>query len=82
MKITLIQGPFFPIPPIHGGAVEKLWFAMGKEFYNLGHQVTHISKKEESLPNQEVIEGVQHYRIKGYKTPKNFALAKIGRAHV
>jgi glycosyltransferase involved in cell wall biosynthesis len=77
MRITILQGPFLPVPPIYGGAVEKLWFAMGKEFYAQGHQVTHISKREKSLPPSEVIDGVKHIRISGFSAPKNFVLAKI-----
>jgi glycosyltransferase involved in cell wall biosynthesis len=77
MKITIVQGPFLPVPPINGGAVEKLWFAMGKEFYAQGHEVTHISKIEKSVPPSEVIDGVKHIRISGFSAPKNFVLAKI-----
>jgi len=77
MRITILQGPFLPVPPIYGGAVEKLWFALGKEFVRLGHEVTHISKKNEDTPFQEVISGVRHIRIHGFTKPKNVFLAKI-----
>ena len=77
MRITILQGPFLPVPPIYGGAVEKIWFSMGKEFCKLGHDVIHISKREQSHPLKEVIDGVTHLRIKGFKAPRNFALGKL-----
>jgi glycosyltransferase involved in cell wall biosynthesis len=60
-----------PVPPILGGAVEKMWFSLGKEFAKLGHEVTHISKKFESFPDNEIIDGVNHLRVKGSSTPKS-----------
>jgi glycosyltransferase involved in cell wall biosynthesis len=76
MRITILQGPFMPVPPIYGGAVEKLWFALGKEFVKAGHNVIHISKKDKSLPLNEVIEGVSHIRINSFNAPKNPILSK------
>ena len=43
MKITIVLGAFFPVPPIMGGAVEKVWFALGQEFARRGHEVVQIS---------------------------------------
>jgi glycosyltransferase involved in cell wall biosynthesis len=77
MRITILQGPFLPVPPIYGGAVEKLWFAMGKEFFRLGNEVTHISKQNGNSPLTEVISGVKHIRINGFIKPPNSFLAKI-----
>ena len=69
MRITILQGAFFPVPPLRGGAVEKLWFQLGKEFSKLGHHVSHISRSFPGLPDDEYIDGVHHIRIKGYDTP-------------
>lgn len=71
MRIVIIQGAFLPIPPAMGGAVEKMWFALGKEFTTRGHSVLHISQKFSNLPNIEWIDGVMHKRVKGYKTPSS-----------
>jgi glycosyltransferase involved in cell wall biosynthesis len=71
LKIIIIQGAFLPVPPLLGGAVEKMWFSLGKEFVKMGHQVTHISKKFETLSETETIDGVNHLRVKGFKTPKS-----------
>ena len=77
MKITIIQGAFFPIPPLMGGAVEKMWYGLAKEFVKQGHEVYYISKSFEGLLNVEKNEGINHIRIKGYKTPISGIVLKI-----
>jgi glycosyltransferase involved in cell wall biosynthesis len=71
MRITILQGAFLPVPPLRGGAVEKRWFELGKQFSQQGHSVCHISRCFPGLSNQEVIEGVQHLRVRGHDTPAN-----------
>lgn len=77
MRITIVQGAFLPVPPLLGGGVEKLWFGLGKEFARLGHQVTHVSRRYDSLPDSEIIEGVQHLRIRGFDAPASKVLYRI-----
>ncbi len=72
MRITITQGPFLPVPPILGGAVEKAWFALGREFARRGHEVTHISRAHPSLPLREVIDGVRHVRVSGFTATPSF----------
>lgn len=50
MKIVIVQGAFLPIPPIYGGAVEKIWFKLGEKFTHFGSEVVHISKKKRKIP--------------------------------
>jgi len=69
MKITIVLGAFFPVPPLLGGAVEKVWFALGQEFVRQGHEVAQISRRHPELPESEVIAGVRHVRVKGYAQP-------------
>jgi glycosyltransferase involved in cell wall biosynthesis len=76
MRITILQGAFLPVPPLRGGAVEKLWFELGKQFSLKGHSVCHISRKFPGLPSEEIIEGVLHRRIGGHDTPSNTLLLK------
>jgi glycosyltransferase involved in cell wall biosynthesis len=71
MKIVIVQGAFFPIPPMLGGAVEKIWFKLAKEFARLGHEVTHISREYNGLPSDELVDGVQYVRVRGYSAPKS-----------
>lgn len=76
MKIAIVQGAFYPVPTRRGGAVEKIWFALGREFARRGHAVTHYSRLCDGLPETEVIDGVRHVRIQGADTPGSRLLQK------
>ena len=77
MKITIVQGAFLPVPPLLGGAVEKMWYGLAKEFAKQGHKVNYISKSYGGLLNEEDNEGINHIRVKGYKTPSSGVILKI-----
>jgi glycosyltransferase involved in cell wall biosynthesis len=77
MKITIVTGAFFPVPPIMGGAVEKVWFALGQEFVRLGHQVVQISRAHSQLPAAEEIAGVRHRRVRGFDQPRSIVTLKF-----
>jgi len=76
MRITILQGAFLPVPPLLGGAVEKLWFQLGKEFARSGHEVVQISRTYPGLPHLEIIDSVRHIRIPGFDFPSNIFLHK------
>ena len=76
MRITIVQGAFLPVPPTLGGAVEKIWFALGKEFVRRGHQVTHVSRQHETLKREEFVDGVSHIRVPGFDTPRSLVRLK------
>src|SRR4051812_40911641 len=77
MTITILQGAFLPVPPLMGGAAEKMWFALGKEFAKRGNCVFHVSRLESSLPRHETIAGVQHIRVPGFDSPRSLVLLKL-----
>lgn len=77
MKITIVQGAFFPVPPLLGGAVEKMWYGLAKEFVKQGHQVNYISKSYKGFLNAESENGINHIRVKGYKVPSSGIILKI-----
>jgi len=77
VKITIVLGAFFPVPPILGGAVEKVWFALGQEFARRGHDVVQISRAHPSLPKIEVISGVTHIRVSGFDQPRSIVSLKL-----
>ena len=76
MRITIVQGAFMPVPPILGTSVEKIWFALGKEFARRGHAVTHISRTHAALKQTECVEGVNHIRIPGFDVPRSLVRLK------
>lgn len=65
MKINLVTGFFLPVPPVRGGATEKIWFRLAREFAAAGHQVTFLSRQWPDFPNEETIDGVRHVRLRG-----------------
>lgn len=69
LKIIILQGAFLPVPPIMGGAVEKMWYLLGQKFAARGQTVLHVSKKWSGLPDHEWIGGVEHVRVAGHSTP-------------
>jgi len=77
MKITIVLGAFFPVPPIKGGAVEKIWFALGREFARRGHEVVEISRAMSQLPREETSSGVKHLRVCGFNAPRSLFWLKV-----
>lgn len=77
MRITILQGAFLPVPPLRGGAVEKMWFELGKQFQRKGHCVCHISRRFAGLPERELIEGVRHLRVQGADAPESLLRLKV-----
>ena len=77
MRITIVQGAFLPVPPIMGGAVEKVWQALGQEFARQGHEVVHISRLAADLPRWEISGAVTHVRVRGYDTPPSLVQLKL-----
>lgn len=77
MKITIVLGAFFPVPPTMGGGVEKVWFALAPEFVKRGHEVVMISRKVGDLASEETIDGVKHLRVAGFDTPGSLIWLKF-----
>jgi len=77
VKIVILQGAFLPVPPLMGGAVEKMWFILGQKFSTRGHEVTHISRRFKHLPTKEFISNVKHIRVAGYEMPSSLVLLKL-----
>ena len=60
-----------------GGAVEKVWFALGREFVKRGNHVTHISRQHRDLPSSETIDGVYCRRVPGFDAPRSLIRLKV-----
>src|SRR4051812_43124446 len=77
LRITIVLGAFFPVPPVMGGAVEKFWFAVGQEFARRGHHVVQISRTFDKFPEREEIASVEHVRVGGFETPRSLWRLKL-----
>lgn len=77
MRITIVQGAFLPVPPIRGGAIEKAFYALAREFAGAGHAVKYISRRCDGLPvQQSETPNLGHDRIRGHDAPKNLLALK------
>lgn len=74
MRITIITGFFLPIPPVAGGATEKIWHRLAQEFAAAGHQVTFVSRQWPGFANREHVDGVEHIRVRGVNHTRRLAL--------
>lgn len=77
MKITIVLGAFFPVPPVMGGAVEKVWFALSQEFAGRDHEVVLISRALPELRRCELHGGVKILRVPGFNTPRSLLWLKF-----
>ncbi len=77
LRICIAQGAFLPVPPRLGGAVEKAWYALGREFARQGHDVTHIGRSYPGLPGREVDAGVRYRRVRGHDAPASLLKLKL-----
>lgn len=65
MKITIVTGFFLPVPPVMGGATEKIWHRLAQEFAAAGHEVTFVSRTWPGFARRETVAGVTHVRVRG-----------------
>lgn len=77
MRITIILGPYFPVPTVLGGAVEKIQLQLAEAYAAAGHQVTMVSRQYKSFPTEEIIAGVRHIRIPSFDRGRTFAMNLI-----
>jgi glycosyltransferase involved in cell wall biosynthesis len=77
LRISIVQGAFLPVPPLLGGAVEKAWYSLGREFARKGHTVTHIGRQYGSLPDDETESGVRYLRVRGHDAPASLLKLKL-----
>jgi glycosyltransferase involved in cell wall biosynthesis len=63
MRITIVIGPFLPMPPDATGAIEKVWHALAGAFAARGHAVTVVTPRGETTPGDDVREGVSYRRL-------------------
>jgi glycosyltransferase involved in cell wall biosynthesis len=65
MKINVILGHSHPVPPILGGAIEKLNWDIAQYWSMQGHDVTFYSRQYEDMLSEEEINGIKIVRISG-----------------
>jgi len=71
MKITIVLGPYNPVPLRLGGAVERVHWALARQFALKGHDTTLICRKFDELASHEVLDGVRILRVPSWDAPKS-----------
>jgi glycosyltransferase involved in cell wall biosynthesis len=67
MKITIATGPIFPVPAVRGGAVQRLWEGLAREFTMRGHEVTVFAREFAGQAKEETVDGIHYVRRGGYE---------------
>ena len=67
MRITVVIGPFFPMPPAPTGAIEKVWHRLTEAFAARGHTVTVLCPRSGSDADDETIRGVRYVRFRRWQ---------------
>lgn len=66
MRITIVIGPFFPMPPDATGAIEKVWHSLAGAFAARGHSVTVLTPRGDATPDDDERDGVRYRRLPRY----------------
>lgn len=67
MRISIVMGFFLPVPPLAGGATEKIWLRLGELMSRSGHDVTIVSRRWPGLPHREHSGRLVHLRLPGMR---------------
>jgi hypothetical protein len=63
MRIAIILGPFYPVPPVFGGAVEKVRLLLAGRYSALGHEVTIVSRRYKDFPTEGIVDCIKHIAL-------------------
>lgn len=74
MRITIVLGPFLPVPAVLGGAVEKVNLLLAGAYRAAGHDVTIVSRRFGSFPHEEIVDGVRYIRIPSFDAARSLTL--------
>ena len=66
MKIVIIAGPFYSVPPAPSGAVQRIWNDLAPHFVARGHEVTIVCRDHPALPNRMGGERLHYVRSPQY----------------
>ncbi|MFA7235498.1 MAG: glycosyltransferase family 4 protein [Phycisphaeraceae bacterium] len=67
MRITIVTGPFFSVPPAPCGAIEYRWLGVAKVWAAQGHTVICLSRSYGDLPAESVVNGIRIIRRGGFR---------------
>jgi glycosyltransferase involved in cell wall biosynthesis len=74
MRITILGGPFQPMPPAPCGAIERVWHGLAEEFVRRGHAVTVLCRAHPTQQSDETIRGVRYVRRTSWKSGRHLGV--------
>src|ERR1700732_3291725 len=66
MRITIVTGPWLPVPALQGGSNARIWHGLAEEFAARGHQVVLMPRTFPDQPTRELRNGVHYERRGGF----------------
>ncbi|MGB8853824.1 MAG: glycosyltransferase family 4 protein [Pirellulales bacterium] len=67
MKVVIVAGPFFSVPPAPSGAVQRVWNDLAPYFTARGHEVTIVCRDHPALPKDIGGERLRYIRSPQYR---------------
>jgi glycosyltransferase involved in cell wall biosynthesis len=67
VRITILTGPFFSIPPAPCGAVERIWWDLGRAFVEQGHEVRLLCRAAREVPARAIVDGVAVHSLSAWQ---------------
>lgn len=64
MKVLIVCTEKLPVPPIRGGAIQT-YIAGALPTLSKNHEITVLGRSDESLPNNETVDGINYVRVQG-----------------
>ena len=74
MRITIVTGPWLPVPALQGGSVPRMWQGLAEQFAARGHQVVITARAFPGQPAQESRNGVRYHRRGGFAQGRSIHL--------
>jgi glycosyltransferase involved in cell wall biosynthesis len=66
MRISIVTGPWLPVPALQGGSVPRMWHGLAEEFARRGHDVVLMPRVSPDQPKSELRNGVRYERVGGF----------------
>src|SRR5260370_5529093 len=66
MRITIVTGPWLPVPALQGGSVPRMWHGLAEEFAARGNDVVLVPRTFPGQPRRESRNGVRYERRGGF----------------
>jgi glycosyltransferase involved in cell wall biosynthesis len=71
MKITIVTGPWLPVPAVQGGSVPRMWHGLAKQFVVRGHQTVILARSYPGQAPSETVDGVEFRRWGGFSQSRS-----------